>query len=253
MCVGVLMCTREIGQFLLQCIHPTPAVTTYVRNERGDSLICNNFMMILYSWIFERARSQQLLERDLKSLLAEGSTRFRVVKYGNIIKWFVLFKENVVHLCVHLFNLFDYEGFCVCVCSFTIDENKDTWFSRQDKSLDGCTWEIKPFAYCIFRAAPSLDLTFFNPAGMHGDQIAVKIRRSGSLSQAKQTHGLGDRQRRRVLGVPWPLSKAVMGPTWAFCSPEAVGVIICQGARVGVCVSGRACFRARVCDVRVGL
>lgn len=71
---------------------------------------------------------------------------------------------------------------------------------------------------------------------MHREQNAGKIHRSSSLSQAKQTHGLGDRQRRRVLGVPWPLSKAVMGPTWAFCSPEAVGVIICQGARVGVCV-----------------
>lgn len=35
--------------------------------------------------------------------------------------------------------------------------------------------------------------------------------------------------------MPWPLSKAVMGPTWAPCSPEAVGVIISQGARVGVC------------------
>lgn len=73
---------------------------------------------------------------------------------------------------------------------------------------------------------------------MHREQNAVKIRRYSSLSQAKQTHGLEDRQRRRVLGVPWPLSKVVMGPTWAFCSPEAVGVIICQGARVGVC--GRA-------------
>lgn len=36
--------------------------------------------------------------------------------------------------------------------------------------------------------------------------------------------------------MPWPLSKVVMGPTWAFCSLEAVGVIICQGARVDVCV-----------------
>lgn len=74
--------------------------------------------------------------------------------------------------------------------------------------------------------------------GCTGNKNAVKIRRYSSLSQAKQTHGLEDRQRRRVLGVPWPLSKVVMGPTWAFCSPEAVGVIICQGARVGVC--GRA-------------
>lgn len=36
--------------------------------------------------------------------------------------------------------------------------------------------------------------------------------------------------------MPWPLSKVVMGPTRAFCSPEAAGVIICQSARVGVCV-----------------
>lgn len=41
--------------------------------------------------------------------------------------------------------------------------------------------------------------------------------------------------------MPWPLSKVVMGPTWAFCSPEAVGVIICQGARVGVCVRLSVC------------
>lgn len=40
----------------------------------------------------------------------------------------------------------------------------------------------------------------------------------------------------RVLGVPWPLSEAVMRPTWAFSSPEAVGVIICYGARVRLCV-----------------
>ena len=141
------------------------------------------------------------------------------------------FSTKMLCICMHFYLTYLIMMFFACVCSFTIDGNKDTWFSQGEKSRDGCTWEIKPFAYCIFRAAPSLDLAFFNPAGMHGDQIAVKIRRSGSLSQAKQTHGLGDRQRRRVLGVPWPLSKAVMGPTWAFCSPEAVGVIICQGAR----------------------
>lgn len=82
---------------------------------------------------------------------------------------------------------------------------------------------------------------------MHREHNAAKIHRSSSSSQAKQTHGLGDRQRRRFLGVPWPLSKAVMGPTWAFCSPEAVGVIICQGARVRVCVRVtvflRSCLR----------
>lgn len=55
-----------------------------------------------------------------------------------------------------------------------------------------------------------------------------------------------------VLGMPWPLSKVVSGPTWAFCSPEAGGVIICQGACVGA-VSECVRFCARVRDVHLGL
>lgn len=61
--------------------------------------------------------------------------------------------------------------------------------------------------------------------------------------RAEPGPGSGGTQRaRRALGVPRSSSKVVLGLTWATCSLEDVGVIICQAARVGVCVSQWVCF-----------
>lgn len=82
MCVGVLMCMWEISQFLLQCIHPTPAVTTYVGNERSDSL--NIFML----QDFEQAKpvANKLRHHDLQGLFYQLLKHLQAAKCGNIVK-----------------------------------------------------------------------------------------------------------------------------------------------------------------------
>lgn len=185
-----------------------------------------------------KLEANKLLQHHLNSLFDQPFKRFQGVKYRNIFKYSVPFKERFCTLqkCASLLNV------SVMILITAKGEFQSTGIKLSENLIHfSSSLKITQFIgvpdftsqVCFMT---SCSILYSNTTRMHMGQNTVRIHRSSSLNQVKQTHVLGDRQRRRVLGVPWPLSKVVMGPTWAFCSPEAVGVIICQGARVGVCV-----------------